>query len=1159
YANGKWQGDRSAASRIVAAYDSSQSAKDSADYVVANAEDSLGSGTGAIDGAQIAINSALTAVSAAGGGTVYLMEGTYTIDANISIPNNVTLAGSGNSTLIQLGNFGATSTTIYAITNTDVVTGTGVVVRDLKLDGRRSLNSTGTQRGFYFSFMGSGLGSSYVQGATITGVNISNFKSGCLYLDDSSNSTISDNSLFNNNSGIYLNFSDNNTITGNSSQGASTDGISLNDSDNNTVSANVVVGNTERGMEISNSFDNSITGNTVTDNGQDGIALVSISDTNTVSGNTVNDNVDDGIYLSGSDDNMISANMIDSNGDDGIELNATSDNTSVTGNTITDAGNMGIRFGGADNQVTGNNIQRSTWTNIYVSGGERAVISGNQLWGDDVATDEGIYLDTTNNSTISGNRITEGGGATNFNGVYLTNSDFNSISNNVLSDSSCTTNCYAINIFDSTSDKNYLSGNRYTGSVANTASINDAGTSTIYEGQQTNSTNSTNSDVSDMLFRGSANSTTAFRVQNASATNILNVDTTNNEVEVGSSATAGRLVISDGSSNTATITFAASSADATFRLPAVSAGTYDICTTGATCSGYFSSNISDNLTNALDVQEGTNNYINVNTTDSSENLSFGNTGTNPSYNFLGSGGLTVDGSATFNGNLTLGNATSDSITFAGYVGSNILPSVDDTYDLGSSSNRWRDLYVGPTSLHVYCSAAECTSTRDWAIGVEEGATNEGNLKIAVGGAQLLAIAPTGELGIGTAKPLSQLSAGQQSYSAGTASQGTTVLTGVGTVFTSSMVGGKIVFADGTTATITAYTSGTVLGVTPSQTVSSQAFTIYYGGLQVSSTGVVGIGDVSLPANAALSIKTAAPVIALSDSDTYTAGTYSYVRAISTNNAMAFGYYNGTSATNTLTVDSTGDGTFAGDLTVTGGNLGVGVAANASYIMQLYYDSTTFARFNNDDNGDFYISGSNADLYVVDDTNASYFTRIHHNGTNGYIDTGFGDLVLRPTGNVVSNEMITATKGVSTGYAFKAVRGTNQTITSGATPTVDFDTEVYDYGSVFNTATDRFTVPANATGIWHFEGAVLWSNASATGARVMFGQRYNSGGTLIEVCGYTVNDGSTNGVGQTLSCDMDLDSGDYVILIVNHNRGSNLDITAGFGVVPTFSGHLVSRQ
>jgi collagen type II alpha len=34
------------------------------------------------------------------------------------------------------------------------------------------------------------------------------------------------------------------------------------------------------------------------------------------------------------------------------------------------------------------------------------------------------------------------------------------------------------------------------------------------------------------------------------------------------------------------------------------------------------------------------------------------------------------------------------------AGASLIPSADITYDLGSPSFRWRDLYLGPTSLHI---------------------------------------------------------------------------------------------------------------------------------------------------------------------------------------------------------------------------------------------------------------------------------------------------------------------------------------------------------------------------------------------------------------------------------------------------------------------------
>jgi hypothetical protein len=54
-----------------------------------------------------------------------------------------------------------------------------------------------------------------------------------------------------------------------------------------------------------------------------------------------------------------------------------------------------------------------------------------------------------------------------------------------------------------------------------------------------------------------------------------------------------------------------------------------------------------------------------------------------------------------------GIATSASPTFAGLtltgnmgITGNIVPSADITYDLGSASFQWKDIYVGPGSLYV---------------------------------------------------------------------------------------------------------------------------------------------------------------------------------------------------------------------------------------------------------------------------------------------------------------------------------------------------------------------------------------------------------------------------------------------------------------------------
>ena len=61
------------------------------------------------------------------------------------------------------------------------------------------------------------------------------------------------------------------------------------------------------------------------------------------------------------------------------------------------------------------------------------------------------------------------------------------------------------------------------------------------------------------------------------------------------------------------------------------------------------------------------------------------------------GDLTVSGDATISGNLTFGDAITDTITLTADVSSHILPSLDDTYDLGATGSEWRNLYIDGTA------------------------------------------------------------------------------------------------------------------------------------------------------------------------------------------------------------------------------------------------------------------------------------------------------------------------------------------------------------------------------------------------------------------------------------------------------------------------------
>ena len=61
------------------------------------------------------------------------------------------------------------------------------------------------------------------------------------------------------------------------------------------------------------------------------------------------------------------------------------------------------------------------------------------------------------------------------------------------------------------------------------------------------------------------------------------------------------------------------------------------------------------------------------------------------------GNVDISGNLVLGGNITIGDADSDDISFGGELTSHIVPNADDTYDLGSSTKQWRNLYVDGTA------------------------------------------------------------------------------------------------------------------------------------------------------------------------------------------------------------------------------------------------------------------------------------------------------------------------------------------------------------------------------------------------------------------------------------------------------------------------------
>ena len=95
---------------------------------------------------------------------------------------------------------------------------------------------------------------------------------------------------------------------------------------------------------------------------------------------------------------------------------------------------------------------------------------------------------------------------------------------------------------------------------------------------------------------------------------------------------------------------------------------------------------------------GTSSQATGNFTTLSASSTLGVTGATTLYSTLAvTGAATLSNNLTVNGNTTLGNAATDTVTVTADVASNLIPSADDTYDLGASGSEWKDLYIDGTA------------------------------------------------------------------------------------------------------------------------------------------------------------------------------------------------------------------------------------------------------------------------------------------------------------------------------------------------------------------------------------------------------------------------------------------------------------------------------
>ncbi len=636
------------------------------------------------DGDQIEINAAITAANVAGGGTVYLMEGTYTIDASIVPLTNVAIVGSGDGTLITFPDGLDPAADIYAIENSTTVY--DVTIRNLTIDA--NLDGQGNDNvGGIEVRAGGGSGAAPLKGASIRDINIYDTEI-ALNLTGSHYSTVDGlfidcNASGNIASGIQMSSATNITFTNNSINDCPTSYLSADDSvyANNIFSNSGYSNISSYGAIDLNSSDGSVfEGNVVRSSIGYGLNLGGANDI-VVSDNVIEGSSRDNILCSSATNVVISNNRIVGSSLDGIEL-ALCNDVIIEGNYIA-ANAIGIYFANISSNnktvVTNNVIESNTAEGIFAWNGVHNLLIVDNVF--NTNGDNGVELRGTNDSIVRSNIFYDNGGTTSAAAVLIQpyivlNGDNNQVVDNTFYDSAGTSNFIDI---AAGSDNTYVAGNMFDGSSVYNQNINDAGTNTIYSSQLTQQ-DVLRSDASEFVSSRSTDLTGTVAVTAASPTVTGTGTAFTSELEVGDNiiitdTTEQYTVLSIASDTSLTLTADVTTADASSAATRQAAplavrdssGNTDLVVTESGdiytpnlancifetdangligCGAALSPDLADNTVDAFDLQEGANDYININTTDASEAITFGNTTTNPDYTFLGSGEINLGESSS---------------------------------------------------------------------------------------------------------------------------------------------------------------------------------------------------------------------------------------------------------------------------------------------------------------------------------------------------------------------------------------------------------------------------------------------------------------------------------------------------------------------------------
>ena len=109
-------------------------------------------------------------------------------------------------------------------------------------------------------------------------------------------------------------------------------------------------------------------------------------------------------------------------------------------------------------------------------------------------------------------------------------------------------------------------------------------------------------------------------------------------------------------------------------------------------------------------------------------ITLGSSGTGSQGSFAGisgssldiTGNAKIDGNLTLGGNITIGDNTSDTVAMTANLSSSIIPSLTNTFDLGSASKQWRHVYISTGSLYMNGTAILSSTANELTLTTDVG-------------------------------------------------------------------------------------------------------------------------------------------------------------------------------------------------------------------------------------------------------------------------------------------------------------------------------------------------------------------------------------------------------------------------------------------------------